>query len=130
MRLHTDSSHAVILANQVILKALLVLHSMIRQGATDNVLTFLSNNDVLRLKDNVGGQTWEGWSFNPYTEVLRPRLTWAFLNLTCPVIDPRHAPSCRTRLLSDENSATIRDLSRFEDHRLSGAFARSDKGSE
>ena len=36
---------------------------MIRQGATDNVLGFLSGPsgaDVLRIKDSVGGGNWEG----------------------------------------------------------------------
>jgi len=33
---------------------------MIRQGNTDNVLGFLSNTDVLKIKDNVGNQSWEG----------------------------------------------------------------------
>ena len=36
---------------------------MIRQGATDNVLGFLSGPsgaDVLRIKDSVGGGSWEG----------------------------------------------------------------------
>jgi hypothetical protein len=44
---------------QVVFKALLVLHSMIRSGATDNVLSFLGQQDLLRLR-NVVGQTWDG----------------------------------------------------------------------
>ena len=36
---------------------------MIRQGNTDNVLGFLANTDVLRIKDNVGNQSWEGQFF-------------------------------------------------------------------
>jgi hypothetical protein len=44
---------------QVVFKALIVLHTMIRNGATDNVLQYLSSSEVLRLKNVVGGQ-WEG----------------------------------------------------------------------
>lgn len=40
-------------------KALIVLHTMIRNGATDNVLSYLSSSDVLRLK-NISGGHWEG----------------------------------------------------------------------
>lgn len=36
---------------------------MIRQGSTDNLLTFLSENDVLRLKGNIAGQTWDGKAY-------------------------------------------------------------------
>jgi hypothetical protein len=38
-------------------KALIVLHTMIRNGATDNVLTYLSSSEVLR---NVSTGNWEG----------------------------------------------------------------------
>jgi phosphatidylinositol-binding clathrin assembly protein len=44
---------------QVVFKALIVLHTMIRNGATDNVLQYLSSSDVLRLR-NVSGGNWEG----------------------------------------------------------------------
>jgi hypothetical protein len=44
---------------QVVFKALIVLHTMIRNGATDNVLQYLSSSEVLRLKNVAGGQ-WEG----------------------------------------------------------------------
>ena len=44
---------------QVVFKALIVLHTMIRNGATDNVLTYLSTDDVLKLKNVSTGQ-WEG----------------------------------------------------------------------
>ncbi len=44
---------------QVVFKALIVLHMMVRNGATDNVLQYLSSSDVLRLKNVAGGQ-WEG----------------------------------------------------------------------
>ncbi|KAG8822596.1 hypothetical protein FRC17_009507 [Serendipita sp. 399] len=45
-------------SNVVIHKALLVIHTMIRMGHTDNVLTFLSgsNNDVLKLRHIANGQ--------------------------------------------------------------------------
>ncbi|KAJ9098130.1 hypothetical protein QFC21_004459 [Naganishia friedmannii] len=45
----------------VVFKALIVLHSMIRSGATDNVLSFLGQQDILRLK-NVVGQSWDGYA--------------------------------------------------------------------
>ncbi|KAI9433505.1 hypothetical protein H4582DRAFT_2060917 [Lactarius indigo] len=44
---------------QVVFKALIVLHTMVQNGATDNVLQYLSSSDVLRLKNVSGGQ-WEG----------------------------------------------------------------------
>ncbi|KAH9975672.1 ANTH domain-containing protein [Lactifluus volemus] len=44
----------------VVFKALIVLHVMIRNGSTDNVLQYLSSSEVLRLK-NVGGGQWEGY---------------------------------------------------------------------
>lgn len=46
-------------ARQIVFKALIVLHTMIRNGATDNVLSYLSSGDVLRLR-NVGQGQWEG----------------------------------------------------------------------
>lgn len=51
---------------QVVFKALIVLHQMIRAGSTDNVLSYLANNtgssgDVLRLR-NVTAQAWDGQS--------------------------------------------------------------------
>ncbi|KAH8832903.1 ANTH-domain-containing protein [Flagelloscypha sp. PMI_526] len=45
----------------VVFKALIVLHTMIRNGATDNVLGYLSSSEVLRLK-NVSSGTWEGYN--------------------------------------------------------------------
>jgi hypothetical protein len=48
---------------QVVFKALIVLHNMIRNGATDNVLAHLSASDVLRLK-HVGSGNWEGTYFS------------------------------------------------------------------
>lgn len=45
----------------VVFKALIVLHMLIRNGATDNVLSYLSSTDVLRLK-NVGAGHWEGYN--------------------------------------------------------------------
>ncbi|PCH44102.1 ANTH-domain-containing protein [Wolfiporia cocos MD-104 SS10] len=45
----------------VVFKALIVLHSMIRNGATDNVLSYLSSSDILRLK-NVSAGSWEGYN--------------------------------------------------------------------
>src|SRR5882724_11036253 len=44
---------------QIVFKALIVLHTMIRNGATDNVLSYLSSADILRLR-NVGQGQWEG----------------------------------------------------------------------
>ncbi|KAI0282423.1 ANTH domain-containing protein [Russula brevipes] len=45
----------------VVFKALIVLHTMIRNGSTDNVLQYLSSSEVLRLKNVAGGQ-WEGYN--------------------------------------------------------------------
>lgn len=45
----------------VVFKALIVLHTMIRNGATDNVLQHLSQSDILRLR-NVGNGQWEGYA--------------------------------------------------------------------
>ncbi|TFK26225.1 ANTH-domain-containing protein [Coprinopsis marcescibilis] len=45
----------------IVFKALLVLHTMIRNGSTDNVLSFLSQADILKLK-NVSAVNWEGYA--------------------------------------------------------------------
>ncbi|KAK0467183.1 ANTH domain-containing protein [Desarmillaria tabescens] len=45
----------------VVFKALIVLHTMIRNGATDNVLSYLSSTEVLRLS-NVSAGNWEGYA--------------------------------------------------------------------
>ena len=45
--------------SQVVFKALIVLHTMIRNGSTDNVLSYLSSSEVLRLRDISSGN-WEG----------------------------------------------------------------------
>ncbi|KAH9006703.1 hypothetical protein EDB83DRAFT_727401 [Lactarius deliciosus] len=49
-------------------QALIVLHTMVRNGATDNVPQYLSSSDVLQLKNVSGGQ-WEGthYTFPPIT---------------------------------------------------------------
>ncbi|RPD58912.1 ANTH-domain-containing protein [Lentinus tigrinus ALCF2SS1-7] len=44
----------------VVFKALIVLHTMIRNGATDNILQYLSSSDVLKLR-NVSAGNWEGY---------------------------------------------------------------------
>ncbi|KAI0741287.1 ANTH domain-containing protein [Daedaleopsis nitida] len=44
----------------VVFKALIVLHTMIRNGSTDNVLQYLSAADVLKLR-NVSAGNWEGY---------------------------------------------------------------------
>ncbi|KAH9026517.1 hypothetical protein EDB85DRAFT_169699 [Lactarius pseudohatsudake] len=46
----------------VMFKALIVLHTMVWNGATDNVLQYLSSSDVLRLKNVSCGQ-WEGMHY-------------------------------------------------------------------
>ena len=51
-----------LLLRQVVFKALLTLHTIIRNGSTDNILAYLSNGDVLRLK-NVSAPNWEGAPF-------------------------------------------------------------------
>lgn len=48
-------------SSQVVFKALIVLHTMIRNGSTDNVLSYLSSADVLRLR-NVSAGNWDGLS--------------------------------------------------------------------
>ncbi|TCD65050.1 hypothetical protein EIP91_003288 [Steccherinum ochraceum] len=45
----------------VVFKALIVLHTMIRNGATDNVLGYLSSSEVLRLR-NISAGHWEGYA--------------------------------------------------------------------
>ncbi|KAF5355356.1 hypothetical protein D9758_006098 [Tetrapyrgos nigripes] len=45
----------------VVFKALIVLHTMMRNGATDNVLSYLSSSEVLRLR-NVSAGNWEGYA--------------------------------------------------------------------
>ncbi|KAH7335185.1 ANTH domain-containing protein [Rhizoctonia solani] len=44
----------------IVFKALIVLHSMVRQGQTDNVLKYLASSDVLRLR-NVSSGNWDGY---------------------------------------------------------------------
>lgn len=45
----------------IVFKALIVLHTMIRNGATDNVLGYLSSHEVLHLS-NVSAGNWEGYT--------------------------------------------------------------------
>ncbi|KIK44663.1 hypothetical protein CY34DRAFT_802425 [Suillus luteus UH-Slu-Lm8-n1] len=45
----------------VVFKALIVLHTMIRNGATDNILSHLSSSEILRLR-NVSAGNWEGYN--------------------------------------------------------------------
>ncbi|KAM6497025.1 ANTH domain containing protein [Amanita muscaria] len=45
----------------VVFKALIVLHTIIRNGSTDNVLSYLSSSDVLRLR-NVSAGSWDGYA--------------------------------------------------------------------
>ncbi|KAJ3480704.1 hypothetical protein NLI96_g8164 [Meripilus lineatus] len=45
----------------IVFKALIVLHTMIRNGATDNVLQYLTSSDVLRLR-NISAGHWEGYN--------------------------------------------------------------------
>jgi hypothetical protein len=47
------------LSPQVVFKALIVLHTMIRNGSTDNVLGYIAKSDILRL-NNVANGHWEG----------------------------------------------------------------------
>ncbi|KAL5513285.1 hypothetical protein ACEPAH_3683 [Sanghuangporus vaninii] len=44
----------------VVFKALIVLHTMIRNGATDNVLSALASDDILRLRSVTAGH-WDGY---------------------------------------------------------------------
>lgn len=60
VRLHgRHDGYSSVVISQVVFKALIVLHTMIRNGATDNVLAYLSSSDVLRLR-NVSAGNWEG----------------------------------------------------------------------
>jgi hypothetical protein len=45
--------------HQVVFKALLTLHQMIRSGSTDQLLDHLVKSDVMRLR-GIGGQNFEG----------------------------------------------------------------------
>ncbi|KAF9778401.1 ANTH-domain-containing protein [Thelephora terrestris] len=54
----------------VVFKALLTLHKIIRDGATDNILAYLSSGDVLRLK-NVAAPNWEGGLFTKHPDPRR-----------------------------------------------------------
>lgn len=62
---------------QVVFKALIVLHQMIRTGSTDQLLQHLSQGDTLRLR-NVSGQNWEGYappgSMSSYAQYLDARI--------------------------------------------------------
>jgi hypothetical protein len=49
---------------------LLTLHKIIRDGATDNILAYLSSGDVLRLK-NVAAPNWEGGLFTKHPDPRR-----------------------------------------------------------
>ncbi|KAJ7812037.1 ANTH domain-containing protein [Mycena olivaceomarginata] len=53
----------------IVFKALIVLHTMIRNGSTDNVLGYLSGSQVLRLS-NVSNGNWDGecLSDSPYLD--------------------------------------------------------------
>ena len=46
-------------SRQVVFKALITLHQMIRSGSTDTLMEVLSQGNALRL-GNVSGQNWEG----------------------------------------------------------------------
>lgn len=63
--------HSSHLLSQVVFKALIVLHTMIRNGATDNVLAYLSSSDVLRLKNISAGVQWEGTLSFSYTLIFQ-----------------------------------------------------------
>ncbi|KZT37757.1 ANTH-domain-containing protein [Sistotremastrum suecicum HHB10207 ss-3] len=45
----------------IVFKAMIVLHTMVRTGSTDNVLTSLTSSEVLKLSNVFNGQ-WEGYS--------------------------------------------------------------------
>ncbi len=73
---------------QVVFKALIVLHTMIRNGATDNILQYLSSSDVLKLRNVSSGQ-WEG-EFPPLTS--HPET----FDLITVLQDTKHPRTCRT----------------------------------
>ena len=43
-------------SEQVVLKALIVLHTMIRNGHTDNTLNYIASSDILRLRHVANGE--------------------------------------------------------------------------
>jgi len=60
MRSYVPSSSSELLSqSQIVFKALLTLHQMMRAGSTDQLLENLSQGDVLKLR-NVSNQNWEG----------------------------------------------------------------------
>lgn len=63
-------------SEQVVLKALIVLHTMIRSGHTDNVLNYIAFSDILRLRQMANGERQGERSF-PITlraGITQPRL--------------------------------------------------------
>ncbi|KXN87515.1 ENTH domain-containing protein C19F8.03c [Leucoagaricus sp. SymC.cos] len=93
----------------VVFKALIVLHTMIRNGATENVLSHLSQGDVLRLR-NVYGGNWEGFE-NPdhlhhYARYLDCRIR-SFANLKHDVIR-----------VQSESNRDIRNSTTLEDEEM------------
>jgi hypothetical protein len=50
------TSRPVEFSEQVVFKALIVLHTMIRNGHTDNVLNYIASSDILRLRHVANGE--------------------------------------------------------------------------
>ncbi|KZT25223.1 ANTH-domain-containing protein [Neolentinus lepideus HHB14362 ss-1] len=104
----------------VVYKALIVLHMMIRNGATDNVLSYLSNTDVLRLK-NVGGGHWEGYNtpqnLQHYAIYLDTRIR-AYREMKHDAIRVQSETNRDHRLstaIEDDNLARGRNIDRYRD---------------
>ena len=52
----TWASRLADFSEQVVLKALIVLHTMIRNGHTDNILNYIASSDTLRLRQVSNGE--------------------------------------------------------------------------
>jgi hypothetical protein len=77
---------------QVVFKALLTFHTLIRNGSTNNILAYLSNGNVLKL-NSVSTPNWEG-----APSVTPPIPDVKMKKLTICAQDIRHQRICPTTL--------------------------------
>ncbi|GBE86242.1 ANTH-domain-containing protein [Sparassis crispa] len=100
----------------VVFKALIVLHTMIRNGSTDNVLKCLSSSDVLRLR-NVSAGNWEGYdapqNLQHYASYLDARIR-AYRDLKHDAIR-----------VQSETNRDMRNSNAIEEDRIEAAAASS-----
>ena len=66
------TSRPVDFSEQVVFKALIVLHTMIRNGHTDNILNYIASSDTLRLRQVANG---ERHGERSYPIILRASIT-------------------------------------------------------